>query len=134
MTNYSELSDFEINKRVAFELLKSGDIKERYRLSPDDVVDVIKNTWDKNDGDCGVVAVLKYADGGGNPFGGPYDYCNNWSDAGPIITASKINIQFDKYADGIVSATGFVHGQKYEHENPLRAAMIVFLMMKEVEE
>ncbi|MDU5828148.1 phage protein NinX family protein [Mixta calida] len=65
----------------------------------------------------------------------PRDYCNSWADAGPIIAANKISIDFD--ADGYEPPqnawckTSSPCGQVYYggEREPLRAAMIVYLMM-----
>lgn len=70
-----------------------------------------------------------------------FDPCNSWADAGPIIAEHQISIIFD--ADSMieppahwvmcrhVSSSGDV-AEYYEQPNkPLRAAMIVLLMMKE---
>ena len=62
----------------------------------------------------------------------PFDPCNSWADAGPIIVKNKINITFG--ADLCGSQT--LHNNKFIEsvdKNPLRAAMIVFLKMKEAE-
>jgi Protein of unknown function (DUF2591) len=116
MTIHTNLSDFEINRLVAEYVFTESVVLRKEEMCPCESETVVQVVHDER-------------------FIGEFvDYCNNWSDAGPIIAANKINIHFDKYADGVASATGFVHGQKYEHENPLRAAMIVFLMMKEGEE
>lgn len=97
MTDYSKMSDFEINKRV-FKLMMTG------------------RDWDRKGK-------------------GLFDCCNNPADAWPIIVGSKINIRFG--AEGMACEAQFM---QYGHEsvecynsNPLRAAMIVFLMMKDAE-
>ena len=93
--NYNELTDFEINKLVAFKIksIKKGRTDRYYKdFCP--------------------------------------DYCNNPSDAWPIILENKINIgtidgsvwwaslDYNEYGD-----------QNYcEDKNPLRAAMIVYMM------
>lgn len=90
MKNYSEMSDFEINKEVAIAtgLDLSGVTQENY--------------WMYN---------MK-------------DYCNSWADAGPIIEKFRITIDSD-------TDVWFASDDKHchTHYNPLRAAMIVFLMM-----
>ena len=75
-----------------------------------------------------------------NKTGRQFNPCNNWSDAGPIIVENGIGI----CADGgkLIAATNNTQ-EYYEpfgsvvhdcHDgNILRAAMIVFLMMNEVE-
>lgn len=60
------------------------------------------------------------------------DYCNNPSDAWPIILDSKITVRpwnHDEWQSFTMEGcdSDFVAW----HENPLRAAMIVFLMMNE---
>ncbi|WP_414456848.1 phage protein NinX family protein [Enterobacter kobei] len=64
---------------------------------------------------------------------GRFDPCHNPADAWPIIVGSKINIRFG--AEGMACEAQFM---QYGHEsvecyhaNPLRAAMIVFLMMQD---
>ena len=74
------------------------------------------------------------------------DYCNNPSDAWPIIvdngiaTAPVANAkwmaQFVRKKEGPFSAGNFESRYDFveaKHKNPLRAAMIVFLKMKEAE-
>ena len=56
-----------------------------------------------------------------------FDPCNSWADAGPIIQESKIGIR--EY-DGWWEARSYIPEYAYCQKNPLRAAMIVFLMMK----
>lgn len=128
--DYSKLSDLELNKAVHFSLLSNGSIKESYRLSPDDTIDVVKNTWEANDGDNNVIAIMRYAHGGGyNPFGGACDYCNNPADAWPIIVENKLSIYPSGERWGV---EGFnADDPFYFDDNPLRAAMIVFLLMQE---
>lgn len=61
------------------------------------------------------------------------DYCNNPADAWPIITASMISIR-PVGNDGQLWEASGMDGMKADYDkNPLRAAMIVFLMMKESE-
>ncbi len=68
---------------------------------------------------------------------GPYkNYCNSWADMGPIMEREKINLEFDSKVVGECSALGgYFNGLRFDkefsHKNPLRAAAIVFLMMKE---
>lgn len=69
---------------------------------------------------------------------GQVDYCNSWADAGPIIHGSGINLMASK----VVDREGMKEWEAMSYEgnchhwgelNPLRAAMIVFLMMKEAD-
>lgn len=66
------------------------------------------------------------------------DWCNNWSDAGPIIMENKINLEYNsEVIDEWSALGGYFNGLKYDiecsHINPLRAVMIVFLKLKDVE-
>lgn len=79
--------------------------------------------------------------------GSLFDPCNNWGDAGPIIQNYGIGLfkHWDDTDDGVAwTATtdldlswngGSAHnpskGHEFTDKNPLRAAMIVFLKMKE---
>lgn len=60
------------------------------------------------------------------------DYCNNWSDAGPIIVEHRINIEWHEWKNGIFrpyALNNETMKSRYD-TNPLRAAMIVFLEMQ----
>lgn len=98
-TDYSKISDFEINKRV-FILVMNG------------------RDWNRQGS-------------------GVFDFCNNPADAWPIIVANNIDIIQDN-GQGCALATNsaiqMFQGDDVhisQDENPLRAAMIVFLMMQE---
>lgn len=99
MNNYNELSDFDINKRVAVAHgidcsgINSESMMWQYNL--------------------------------------PKDYCNNPADAWPIIVENGISIV--KSPDGTWGASDLYRNINYWDKNPLRAAMIVFLMMNEKE-
>lgn len=78
---------------------------------------------------------------GGDYIEFDFNPCNNPEDAWPIITENKISIMFDstdtryegeyhEWCDAISSCQKF--GIQHQ-SNPLRAAMIVFLMMNEGE-
>lgn len=61
------------------------------------------------------------------------NYCNNPADAWPIITGSMISI-CPVGNDGQLWEASGMGGMKADYDkNPLRAAMIVFMMMKESE-
>ncbi len=69
-----------------------------------------------------------------------FEPCNSWSDAGPIISANRISLihYFSLGDTWIAEFLGSAEHRKVESlqhsdKNPLRAAMIVFLMSKEVE-
>ena len=59
------------------------------------------------------------------------DYCNNWSDAGPIIVEHRINIEWHEWKNGIFRPYALNNEtmKSCYDTNPLRAAMIVFLEM-----
>lgn len=97
MTDYSKMSDFEINKRV-FKLMMTG------------------RDWDRQGK-------------------GLFDYCNNPADAWPIIVANEIGVVPSKSSNTYAwdLSGGMLKGIKHVDDNPLRAAMIVFLMMKDAE-
>ena len=100
---YSEMSDFEINCAVAKAL---GYNRPGF-----------------------LRAVLAGEESEGEKF----DPCNSWADAGPIIHDKKINLYFSNNKN---MAQFYQHGfesVQCEDFNPLRAAMIVFLMMKEAD-
>ena len=64
------------------------------------------------------------------------DYCNNPADAWPIIESSYISIQF--YQGNWMASVNPSQESGYRSacfigKNPLKAAMVVFLMMKESE-
>lgn len=104
--NYEEMSDLQINLLVANAI--GVDAAENSG--------VVFGTV-KHDGD-NVVSVI-----------GVVDYCNNPSDAWPIITANKIGTV---PVNGWWRASSVIVGYQEQHDdNPLRAAMIVFLMMQE---
>lgn len=64
------------------------------------------------------------------------DYVNNIADAWPIITTNKIDIIQDQGGDMALAMDMGVNmilgdeGISCQDENPIRAAMIVFLMMR----
>lgn len=61
------------------------------------------------------------------------DYCNNPADAWPIIISSMISIR-PVGNDGQLWEASGMDGMKADYDkNPLRAAMVVFLTMKEGE-
>ena len=102
--DYSKLSDFEINKRVGF---MSGRIR--------------KGKTDKH--------YEKICP----------DYCNNPSNAWPIIVDNNISLclhsddKKERFAfNGFFSVNDMAYSCEHKSENPLRAAMIVYLMMQEV--
>lgn len=105
--DYEEMSDLQINLLVASAI----------------GVDAAENSGVvfgavKHDGD-NVVSVI-----------GVVDYCNNPSDAWPIVVANRINVYASEGPDFMPWMAG-CSGMIASNKNPLRAAMIVFLMMQE---
>jgi len=100
--NYAEMSDFEINRAVA---IKSN-MNCIFPRSAPPVVGVLS-------GECYIT----------------YDPCNSWSDAGPIIQREFIAI--NPVMKGWCASSDDDAEMYFTHENPLRAAMIVFLKMQE---
>ncbi|WP_127146577.1 phage protein NinX family protein [Serratia marcescens] len=123
MTDYSKMSDFEINKAVAEQLYKD----KPSLIVQRDVPSRPAVTVFCDIGDGEIVSILCA------------DYCNNPADAWPIITENNISLIFDNPSS--VMATSNCVGWYSDEEppihsssnNPLRAAMIVFLMMKDAE-
>lgn len=111
MKDYASMSDREINMHVASIIYpESTVIESRSRPPCAFVTGGIPDCW--------------------------VDYCNNPADAWPIITENKISIYAMSETDarGKWGAEAFYPSEAYHfNDNPLRAAMIVFLMMKEGE-
>lgn len=106
--NYSEMSDFEINKAVAEIIYPGKEFTAAYSfgfpLGP-------QVQWIQGYGEF-----LRK------------DYCNSWADAGPIIEKNKIDLV--SYAEGW-HALNDAKDDLHSDSNPRRAAMVVFLMMQE---
>lgn len=119
MKDYASMSDFEINSAVHNALLS-----EPYSMlfMGNDRIE-----WTSNDGRKIVTDRVPYTKNG------VHDYCNNPDDAWPIITDSMISIR-PVGNDGQLWEASGMGGMKADYDkNPLRAAMVVFLMMKESE-
>lgn len=116
MKNYSELSDFEINKLIAIQLgMKPFCETTGWQgLTSEPYVDVIVR-------------------GAGRL--GAFNPCNNPSDAWPIIVENNIAVVPYRHTTPQAWPTKFGAISKFgtEDKNPLRAAMIVYLMMKDSE-
>lgn len=111
--NYETLSDFEINKAVA-------------KMQWPDLTPLSKLDSSNARGDDNEVHFLR--------FGFYLDYCNNPSDAWPIIFESKIHIGWsydDMWRAEITNQgqAGPFRKEEATDSNPLRAAMIVYLKM-----
>lgn len=115
MKNHEEKSDFEINKEVSG-VVDFGEIVVTVNDSNETVYLCEKDgLWD----------ILPISH---------FDPCNNPADAWPIIVDNKINIEWRDSVrlNPLAKGTG---GSEYWHadKNPLRAAMICFLKMKDAE-
>lgn len=118
MNNYAEMSDFEINNLVYNKVKNLGYI---LKFTGNDNIE-----WHK-DGDVIKTGKVEYS------RNGLHDYCNNIADAWPIIFENRITVNpYDNPPEGWFSTydTSFF----IDDENPLRAAMIVYLMMKDSEQ
>lgn len=106
--DYSKLSDFEVNLKLAHILLG----KDNY-------------DWNSDKKEVYLAGI----DGGDFLPNGYFDPCNNPSDAWPIIVDNRIGINHVNGAWRAQSMkTGWV---EFSNDNPLRAAMITFLLMQE---
>jgi hypothetical protein len=113
MMDYSKLSDQEIAANVL--------IAQGYKLI-DDGYGYSIYISDSGRKDTGPKASKQFI----------FDPCNNAADAWAIIRENKISIEF--YDCGLCLAFSLNNMQfNAEDKNPLRAAMIVFLMMQESE-
>ena len=113
MKDYASMSDFEINRSVAIAKGFPPDDCEIAKIGSS----LVGVEWDDDTG---------YATKA-------FDFCNNPADAWPIITSSMISIR-PVGNDGQLWEASGMDGMKADYDkNPLRAAMVVFLMMKEGE-
>ncbi|MCU6235478.1 DUF2591 domain-containing protein [Morganella morganii] len=113
MNKYRDKSDFEINKDVAIAIgfpcyYGDGSYTNGLGLR---------------------AAVVKGKNINGNYMVGGFDPCNNPADAMPIIIENGISLISDWNEIGVWGATCHPWVSS-ENKNPLRAAMEVFLMMK----
>lgn len=117
--DYSQLSDFEINKLVAN--ATGTQVEETYQF--------VNGGEDIADHMSGIVLMRKITSN--RKHWKLYDPCNNPADAWPIIDKyriSIINLGEDEWgARGVADCKS----KRAIHENSLRAAMIVFLMMQD---
>ncbi|ENJ6243903.1 DUF2591 family protein [Escherichia coli] len=122
--DYSQLSDFEINVAV-FEAIHNG--SPDYKEGENGEMVFISFEGDIVNGDAVEVEVER----------GSFNPCANQADAWPIITENNISIILDNpsmpcatdNARDLFDDAGPNVGVAYD--NPLRAAMIVFLMMQD---
>lgn len=113
MKDYSKMSDFEINKWIAIELSPNGYIGINESTRSDS--EVVVTTWN----------------GEGCTKNSYVDYCNNPSYAMPILIENRISLT---WVNGECRASSVKAGyHEFSCGNALRAAMIVYLMMKDEE-
>lgn len=120
-TDYSKMSDFEINSAVHNALMQ-----EPYKIEflGNDRIRWVRGSTDVTTGK------VAYSNNSLK------DYCNNPADAWPIIHNNRIGVIPApcygewKAAHRAVGDDGTPH-HFTQHTNPLRAAMIVFLKMQE---
>lgn len=105
---YSKLSDFEVNLKIAHIILG----RDNY-------------DWNSDKKEVYLAGI----DGGEFLPNGYFDPCNNPSDAWPIIESNGIGMR--KQSNGLWCATRMGGAYPIYDDNPLRAAMIVFLMVQE---
>lgn len=125
--NYSKLTDIEINLAVG-------------KL-------ISRDSWSLVNSE-GKACIHEFAEPVGN-FGvmclgwKVFDPCNSWADSGPIFEAEKISLHAPRFGEGWMAEftgsdddvnDGFQVDYHEAHDpNPLRAGLIVFLMMKDAE-
>ncbi|HCR2016749.1 TPA: DUF2591 domain-containing protein [Enterobacter asburiae] len=118
--DYSQLSDFEINKLVAY-ALGNADVGRPF----DEIsgtacrFTVFKNSGLNREGEI----VMR-------PMIVTKDFCNNPADAWPIIEGNRISIR-NRYEGDWKAENEWGESRFHVSCNPLRAAMIVFLMMQD---
>ncbi|UNH28135.1 DUF2591 domain-containing protein [Moellerella wisconsensis] len=110
MNKYTELSDFEINKRVAGALGLISEVTHYGVVAKPNN----KDHWFK------------------------FDPCNNPSDAMPIVIENNISLRAptitDRWKAEFIDEYGnYVGYRRALNKNPLRAAMELFLLMKDAE-
>ncbi|HEE9906990.1 TPA: DUF2591 family protein [Citrobacter freundii] len=112
--DYSKLSDFEINATIHFGHMPCFKVSANY---------------------CSFETLIGEIRGFGNYHYKKNfpDYCNNPADAWPIIVERKINIEWHEWknSEWMPYALNNATTKSCYGTNPLRAAMIVFLMMQE---
>lgn len=119
--DYSQLSDFEINRMVGDVIFK-GLWACRPETSGNDT-----NKW-----------YYGNADATFEPLNQLPDYCNDWSATGPIITSNHISLMHEESLGKWCAGKPYwVDGCEWQldidviDENPLRAAMIVYLKVQD---
>lgn len=114
MTDYSKMSDMVLNGLV-MDILSDGN--QYHRPGDGCAIELLREVPDVEFGEH----VVNY------DSIGMFDPCNSWADAGPIIKEKRIPL--NPFRDRWI-AGGW---RGVNDKNPLRAAMIAFLMMKDSE-
>ena len=109
MKDYSKMSDFEVNKAVAINV---GGYQGH--------VEHMKHGVKESDRDSHGMFYFER------------DYCNNPSDAWPIINRERIGV-YPSEGPEFMPWIAAKNAISVTDKNPLRAAMIVYLMMKDEE-
>lgn len=115
---YSEMTDFEIDKAVA----------DALGLEYEEAV-MFVSPVDKENGNH-VESYINKKVTNNKKYWKRFSPSKSWADAGPIISENKINLQWVFY-DSWDARAWYHTFHECIHKNPLRAAMIVFLMMQE---
>ncbi|WP_241569173.1 phage protein NinX family protein [Rosenbergiella collisarenosi] len=114
--NYQDMSDFEINKAVAIAIGYSPEMCEQ--------------GWEGSS-----KVGVEWENESGYPSRW-FDYCNSWADTGPILEESGITIIMDHPSMPLATnnCVGWYSDEEkplhHANENPRRAGLVVFLMMK----
>ncbi|MFP2231370.1 phage protein NinX family protein [Enterobacter ludwigii] len=123
--DYSQLSDFEINKRVAIALnidmhffISESEDSFDSEVLPSEMGPI----WQTS-----AHMVLQYTPSNGNCF----NPCNNAAYAWPIIESSNISINNDAVVDEWIASHGGVIYQHCRGKRPLRLAMECFLKIQD---
>lgn len=115
--DYSQLSDFEINKRVSvaagLNVNMFFDVDEAYARGP---------VWTAPSGN--LYAGIK------SSKGNPFDPCNDPADAWPIIEKNYIALHPLKHKS-VWIAVSDDQEHTFRDVKPMRAAMVIFLMSRE---
>lgn len=119
--DYSQLSDFEINKLVAY-ALGNADVGRPF----DEIsgtacrFTVFKNSGLNREGEI----VMR-------PMTVTKDFCNNPADAWPIIESNNISINHDSLVKEWIASHGGIIYQHCRGKRPLRLAMECFLKIQD---
>lgn len=107
--NYNEMSDFEINKLVSYHY--------GYDFSLGSKVFVFDA--EESTSSSGMPRLV--------------DYCNSWNDMGPVIEEYGIQLNYNEHDKWFASSyfNQWLNEPVTLNANPLRAAAICYLMMKE---